>query len=194
MLLPEKGNHSKQHRNQPQQRQRNNARQQRRQIERRQAAQMLVPNGTTAPSAEFPKSSPSSPSSSSARERLRRGRSSSSSSSRAGRFLRGRSSSSMSSEGRDFFLRGRSSSSSSSRLRTAMAVGPSIEPDVRWDEQLLSYGITSALAFGKRLNGGQSALSSSRSRTLNSSFHFCLPSRLMHHSSSVPTSVTLLCK
>src|SRR5689334_14831226 len=35
---------------------------------------------------------------------------------------------------------------------------------------------------------------SSRSRTLNSSFHRCLPSRLWHHSSSVPTSVTLLCK
>ena len=35
---------------------------------------------------------------------------------------------------------------------------------------------------------------SASSRTLNSSFHRCLPSRLMHHNSSVPTSVTLLCR
>src|SRR5262249_43081527 len=32
------------------------------------------------------------------------------------------------------------------------------------------------------------------SRTLYSSFQRCLPSRLIHHSSSVPTSVTLLCR
>src|SRR5205823_4592302 len=35
---------------------------------------------------------------------------------------------------------------------------------------------------------------SSRSRTLYSSFQRSLPSRLRHHSSSVPTSVTLLCR
>ena len=39
-----------------------------------------------------------------------------------------------------------------------------------------------------------SEVHSARSRTLNSSFQRCLPSRLMHHSSSVPTSVTLLCR